>query len=126
MGVTPELEPSLKRIRERLALPGILETEHKKFWAMHRSTLRAIDKVIAAHRKLYANASGPHLNELDWCIVQGTAARYVWNYLFTRAREVGVYNVPPLVPGTVLDLALIEAGPLLAKLYEPPIKAAKE
>jgi hypothetical protein len=120
MVVTTDMERSLKRVSERLALSGLLETERKKFWTMHRKTLRAVDKLIAAHKKLYAKAPGPHLNELEWKIVQGTAAQYVWNYLITRSRECGVSGVRPLVPGTVLDLALIEAGPLIAKLYDAP------
>ena len=120
MVVTTDMKRRLKRVSERLALPGMLEVERKKFWAVHRKTLKAVDELIVQHKKRYAKTPGPHLNELEWRIVQSTAAQYVWNYLIARSREAGVDAVRPLVPGTVLDLALTEAGPLIAKLYEPP------
>jgi hypothetical protein len=120
MVVTADMKRSLKRVCARLALPGLLETERRTFWAVHRKTLRAIDKDIAARRKQYANAPGRHMNELEWQIVQGYCSQYVWNYLITRREDVGIDNVRPLVPGSVVDLALCEAGPLIQKLYERP------
>jgi hypothetical protein len=91
-----------------------MDPEEKKFWATYMGMLRAIDTEIAARKKRYASSPGPHLNAIEWRIVQGEAANYIWNYLVARAPEHGIDFVRPLVPATVLDLALVEAGPKLA------------
>jgi len=90
--------------------------EERKFWLAYLGTLRAIDKEIAACKKRYAKTPGPHLNPIEWRIVQGVAAQYVWNYLIARAPERGIAFVRPPIPQTVLDLALVEAGPKLAQV----------
>jgi hypothetical protein len=93
-----------------------LDPEEKKFWAAYHGTLRAIDVEIAQCKQRYAKTPGPHLNHIEWRIVQGVAAQYVWNYLIARAPERGIDFVRPLIPATVVDLALVAAGPKLEKI----------
>jgi hypothetical protein len=90
--------------------------EEKKFWAAYLSTLRAIDIEIVQCKQRYAKTPGPHLNHIEWGVVKGVASNYVWEYLTTRGAQNGIDFVRPLIPATVVDLALVAAGPKLAQI----------